>query len=401
MKRIGFIRLMALVLLILFVTSISFAGNPKSKPFLPKLPPGWTEIKPGPTHFMGRDLNPTCSGYPGTDPTFKFFVKKGPVNNLLVFFDGGGACWDTMNCIYVPTYTRIVDESAELLYLAGGIFDLKNPANPFKDWNFVFIPYCTGDIHWGSTDKIYTGYHGDGPYTIHHRGFDNFLAVLKWIKENFKKPHKILVTGSSAGSYGALLGFPYIQEAYPKSMAIMLGDAGFGVVTEDFHNSQIYNWGFTQNLPTWIPGFERPFSEYTIADMYKMIAKYYRHRKIGQYTTAWDATQAFFYNVMINILDPYQWLFPPPDEVWCDWHRQMLENAYLAAEAPNYRYYIAPGTTHTILAYPEFYEEESAGVLFIDWLKAMVENQGGTHGHGAIPWINVECEECEAPVVCP
>lgn len=400
MRRIGYVSMMVFLVLVLFGASASIAGNPKSKPFLPNIPHTWAEITPEPTEFMGRDLNPTCSGAPGTAPIFKFFVKGGPVNNLVVFFDGGGACWDTINCIYYPTYTRIVDETVGgLTMFADGIFNIKNPDNPFKDWNFVFIPYCTGDIHWGSTSKTYPGYYGDGNYTIHHRGFDNFLVVLKWITENFKNPHKIFVTGSSAGSYGALMGFPYIQEAYPKSMASMLGDAGFGVVTEEFHNDQIHNWGFVQNLPAWIPGFERPFSDYPIAEMYKMIAQYYPHRKIGQFTNAWDATQAFFYNVMINIYNPAQWENFMP--VWCDWHEQMLENADLAAEAPNYRYYIAAGTAHTILAYPEFYEEDSAGVPFVDWIKAMVENQGGTHGHGGIPWKNVECVDCTAPVICP
>ena len=402
MRRIGYSRMMIFVVLSLFIASTSFAGNPRPKAFLPDIPQEWTEITPGPTEFMGRDLNPTCSGAPGTDATFKFFVKGGPVNNLLVFFDGGGACWDTMNCIYYPTYSPEADETVEGLALAGGIFDLSNPANPFKDWNFVFIPYCTADIHWGSADQIYEDYmgqYGGTEFTIKHRGFDNFLVVLKWITENFRKPHKILVTGSSAGSYGALMGFPYIQEAYPKSMASMLGDAGLGVVTEDFHNVQIHNWGFIDNLPIWIPGFERPFSEYSIAEMYKMIADYYPHRKIGQYTTAWDATQAFFYNVMINIYDPTKWGDFTP--VWCDWHEQMLEHADLAAEAPNYRYYIGAGTDHTIMGYDKFFEEDSAGVPFVDWIKAMVENQGGTRGHGATPWKNLECEDCVAPLTCP
>ncbi len=399
MRRMNYLKMIISVILVLFVVSISFAGNPKSKPFLPNTPHAWTEITPGPTEFMGRSLNPTCSGAPGTDPTFKFFVKGGPVNNLVVFFDGGGACWDTMNCIYYRTYYPAADETVAGLEAARGIFDLSNPANPFRDWNFVFIPYCTADIHWGSNDKTYSGYYGDGPYTIHHRGFDNFLVVLKWITENFKNPHKIFVTGSSAGSYGALLGFPYIQEAYPRSMVSMLGDAGFGVVTKLFRDSQIHNWGFIQNLPVWIPGFERPFSEYSIADMYKMIGNYYSHRKIGQYTTAWDATQAFFYNVMVNIWDPSSWSNFAP--VWCDWHEQLLKYADLAAEAPNYRYYIGAGTDHTIMWYEKFYEEDSAGVSFVDWIEAMVENQGGTRGHGAIPWKNVECVDCGAPLLCP
>lgn len=31
-----------------------------------------------------------------------------------------------------------------------GVFDLANPRNPVADWSFVYVPYCTGDIHSGS-----------------------------------------------------------------------------------------------------------------------------------------------------------------------------------------------------------------------------------------------------------
>jgi hypothetical protein len=72
----------------------------------------------------------------------------------------------------------------------------------------------------------------------------------------------------------------------------------------------------------------------------------------------------------------------------------MLEFAYQTAEAPNYRYYIGPGTSHTIMMSPLFYTDVSAGVPFKDWIEAMVGNQGGTKGRGAMPWMNVECVEC-------
>lgn len=129
-----------------------------------------------------------------------------------------------------------------------------------------------------------------------------------------------------------------------------------------------------------------------------MIGQYYSHRKIGQFTSAWDAIQAYFYNVMIYTLNPSKWEHFSP--VWCDWHEQMRAYAYIAADAPNYRYYIAAGTAHTILVSPEFYEEDSAGVPFVDWLRAMVENQGGTRGHGAMPWQNLECFVCDDPILC-
>lgn len=404
MKRSTYIKLMVIVIFSLFIVLNAFAKDPQWKPFPHHIPQVWTKVTPGPTVYMGRHLHPQCSGFPGTNPEFSYFVKGGPINNLVVFFDGGGACWDTMNCIYYPTYYPTVNETVQGLTAAGGIFDTDNPANPFKDWNFVFIPYCTGDIHWGSNDKQYPDYlykYGGVNFTIHHRGFDNFLVVLKWINEHFSRPHEIFVTGSSAGSYGAMLAFPYIQEAYPESKASILGDAGFGVVSEDFHNNYINNWGIQQNLPHWIPGFKRPFSEYSNGQMYRMIAHYYPHRKIGQYTTAWDGTQAYFYNVMLNTFDPTKWSSPPPQEVWCNWHHQMIEYADLAAKAPNYRYYIGAGTDHTIMGDDKFFDEDSAGVPFVDWINAMVGNQGGTHGHGGIPWKNVECVDCAAPVSCP
>ena len=385
------------------IVPFSFGGEPKSKPFLPEIPQTWIQIIPEPTEFMGRDLVPTCIGLPGEDPEFSFFVKGGPVNNLVVFFDGGGGCWESMNAIYFPTCSTEVDETVDDLESAGGIFDTDNPANPFKDWSFVAIPYCTGDTHWGSNDHPYPDYLDKYPgvnfVTLRHRGFDNFLVVLKWITENFRRPHKIFVTGSSAGSYGATLGFPYIQEAYPKSKASLLGDAGNGVVSDDFQNVYINNWGVQDNLPAWIPGFDQPIAELDLDEMYSLIAGYYPHRKVAQYTTAWDWNQTFYYNVMLNILDPKQWENWPL--VWCNWHDRMYELVDSAAEAPNYRFYIGAGSEHTVMAFDKFYEEDSAGIPFVDWVDAMVRNQGGTRGHGGIPWINAECEDCSDPLPCP
>ncbi|MBW2439896.1 MAG: hypothetical protein JRH12_05435 [Deltaproteobacteria bacterium] len=398
MTNLKIFKMAIAILLTMSLVPLAFAGEPRSKKFLPDIPQTWTEIVPEPTEFMGRELTPTCIGMPFTDPTFSFFVKGGTVNNLVVFFDGGGACWHSMNTIYAPTCSQEVDESVEELEMAGGIFDTDNPANPFKDWSFVTIPYCTGDIHWGSNDYDYPLI-GGGYVTAHHRGFDNFLVVLKWMTENFRRPHKIFVTGSSAGSYGATLGFPYIQEAFPKSKASLLGDAGNGVVTEEFQTNDINNWGIQDNLPAWIPGFDRPFSEYELDEMYLMIADYYPRRKIAQYTTAWDWNQTFFYNVMLNVTDPSKWEEWPL--VWCDWHDRMLELVDSAADAPNYRYYIGAGDAHTIMGYDKFYTEDSAGVPFVDWVGAMVRNQGGTGGHGGIPWENVECEDCGDPLPCP
>ena len=285
-----------------------------------------------------------------------------------------------------------------------GIFDAKNPDNPFKDWYFVYIPYCTGDIHWGASDVDYVDFLDFLPtdsWTIRHRGFVNFKLVMQWVEENFQMPFRIFVTGSSAGGYGAIMGFPTIKEAYPDSQVYVLGDAANGIVGEDFQEDSIFNWDI--QVPTWIPGFEAGYTpDMEISDVYLNIADYYTDSKLGQFTTAWDWNQTFFYYVMLNIDDPGSWETGWPAE-WCSWNSKMLDYAYETADgAPNYRYYIAAGDYHTIMMSPEFYTEDSAGVSFAKWVKMMVNNPLNPHwGSPGGKWQNVECTDCLDPLPCP
>ena len=376
-----FFRLSIVIFSSLVLASTALAGG---------LPEQWTEVNPADYNYTYQGLEPSCSGAPGTDDEFTFFVKGGKRNNIVIFFDGGGACWDTMNCLYYSTYT---EEQTEELWqfsedMAGmGIFDQTKKDNPFRDWGYVFIPYCTGDLHWGAKDTVYPDYQdqisGVDSWTIKHRGFVNFQAVLEYLKNNTNYPGKIFVTGSSAGSYGATLAFPYIKEAFQWSNSYLLGDAGNGVLGGTFPTEGIVNWNV--QMPDWIfpDGYS---SELTIADIYTAIAAEYPWKQFAQYTTAFDATQIFFYNVMLNINEPWEWE-NVTQEVALTWHVMMRNYAYTtAADSPNYRYYIAEGKDHTVLAYDKFYDEDSAGLPLTEWIKRMLKNQN--------KWENLECEEC-------
>jgi len=392
MKRFKFLKLGIFILSSLLITSTALAGG---------LPGEWTEIDPVEEYpnFEYNGLTPSCSGYGsayGIPDKFTFFVKGGKKNKLVIFFDGGGACWNTANCLIDPTYQPYQDEVLGMFSDNNegfGIFDTTEKDNPFKDWGFVFIPYCTGDLHWGANDADYTY---DGIADIKHRGFVNFKAVLKYLKDNVCLPNKIFVTGSSAGSYGATLSFPYIKQAYPFSWVYLLGDAGNGVMGGNFATEGIPNWNV--QMPDWIfPDGYLP--SMTMAEVYTDIAAEYPWSKLAQYTTDLDETQIGFLSVMINI--------EGGPEAWYDpinlynagniWYPTMLNYAYsTAAASPNYRYYIAAGSDHTIMMTPKFYTEDTAGgIPYAKWIKAMVRNPFGTHSpilQGK--WKNLECEEC-------
>ena len=380
--------------LTLCLAGTAIAKGPKAPPLLPDIPEEWTQILPADLYpdFEFEALSPACSnGLSATDDEFFFFVKKGTVNNVVVYFQGGGACWDPITCLAAESYdTECTDEDSPENH--GGIFDFQNPENPFKDWSFIFVPYCTGDVHIGANDKEYSIIISVDPLvvltrTIQHRGAVNFHVVLKWMKENIFKPHKIFVTGSSAGSYGAIAGFPWIKEAYKKSLVSLLGDAGMGVNPPEYNAVSQANWN-SQFAP-WL--LENP-DEIDLLEIWQRMVKRYRHSKMAEFTNAFDGTQiSFYYYTFITLgLTP-----PEPEYLALDWHVKMWEGLDFKADAKNYRYYVAPGTSHTILGRDLVYEETSEnGIRFIDWLEALVKSQGKPRGHGAMPWVNIACEDC-------
>lgn len=384
MKRFKILKIGIFFLSFLLTVSIAIAGS---------LPDEWTEINPVGFEFNG--LTPACSDAPDTpDDEFTFFVKGGKKNNIVIFFQGGGACWDSVNCIFAPTYTQY--QAEELWWFSDenegrGIFDQTRKDNPFKDWGFVYIPYCTGDLFWGATDQDYLVDFdpATGPIyeTIQHRGFVNFKAVLNYLESNTNYPGKIFVTGSSAGSYDATLAYPYIKESFKWSNVYLLGDAGAGVMGgTTFPTEGILNWNV--QMPDWIfPGGYDP--SLTMPVVYSAIAAEYPLSRLAQYTTAFDGTQIFFYNVMLNINNPGLWQDPASlASAAQTWYPTMLYYAYsTAAASPNYRYYIAAGTDHTIMMSPKFYTEDTAGgEPFVDWVSNMIQTPK--------KWNNAECTDC-------
>lgn len=339
----------------------------------------WVEVTPQPIVIDGESFTPTCSGAPGADPAFRFWMHEGTVNRLVVFFDGGGACWDDATCTRVGLRDTPRDENwlykAELLpgdnpNAMQGIFDLSNPANPLREWSFVFVPYCTGDVHSGSHTVTYTNPQTGQPYTIHHRGSDNFQAVLAWMRQNFRAPDAILVTGSSAGAYGAATQYARVRDAFPRGRAVMLGDAGQGVSTPGFVTERNANWGY--DLPRSVFG-DQP-AEGT--DIVGTLATHFPRDRFAQYTTAHDHVQVAYYALM------------GAQNACAAWTDSMSRALTTREQAPNFRAYLAAGDTHTILRSPLFYTETSGGEPFATWLAELVD--GGRAQ-------TKSCDHCMAP----
>jgi hypothetical protein len=349
----------------------------------PRVASEWTMITPdAQVPYQGKTLEPICSK--GTP--WVFFVKRGTVNKTLMYYQGGGACWDFVTCS-APTHKTAAGAGDNPANASNGFANLNNPDNPYKDWNAVFVPYCTGDVHWGDAvvDHTRAGLHA----ITHHKGFVNAQVAEKWAREHFVNPDQVFVTGSSAGAYGAIVNSLQLMEnVWPSSDFAVLGDAGNGVITQEFLENDLAKWGIEQNLPDWIPGLNLPLTELTAADLYTEAALYYPTHRFANYTTAYDGGQGGqigFYNVMLSGLDIGAWL-----RWWvpsCEWNEQMRALvADTASQAPNYRYYIGSGSRHTMWGNAKVYTDTTGNVPTIaSWLRAMLD--------GAPEWLNVDSDE--------
>ena len=381
---------------------------------------GWQQIDvPSQLTISDRDGNPqtiepACAfsylpdeaGFPNSP--FHFYFRQGKSDKLLVFLNGGGACWDDNTCLtslvegVQPTYNPTIDQNNSPIN-AGGILNFNRKDNPFSDWSMVFIPYCTGDIHIGSSNTIYKDVKGslthslDTPIMIQHHGHDNFMAVREWIKDNFsnkskqktKKLKDLVVAGSSAGGYGAMFNFPYLQEVFPKANSVLLSDGAATVLTQGFIDTVFVdegNWNAGTTLPTWVPGISE-FGNYNAENfnetIFNGLAEFFPKSRFAQYTTDWDDVQVLFYNIMVNldngVIHPDTWFQIPP-ESFCEWNNRMEISLNQTNFAKNYQYYIGAGAVHTVLTdafgADVFYNESSAeDVKFTKWIKNRVKNK--------------------------
>jgi hypothetical protein len=349
----------------------------------PRVSSDWTMITPdAEVPYDGKTLDPICAR--GTP--WVFFVKRGTVNKTVMYYQGGGACWDYTTCTF-PTYKVTTGPSDNPANATHGFADMNNPANPFKDWNEVFVPYCTGDLAWGDTVQTYSA--GKNSVTIRHKGFVNAQVAEKWAREHFANPDEVFVTGSSAGGYSAIIDSLPLQEfVWPSSDFAVLGDAANGVITDDFKANDLTHWGVEKNLPKWIPGYDVPITQLDASKLWSIAAEFYPHHRYANYASAFDGGQGGqtgFYNVMLNIDNPLTWLnwWPPS----CEWDSIMRSQVHAAAAtAPNYRYYIGSGSRHTMWGSDKVYTDTTGNVpLLVDWVTAMV--------NGTSDWVNVESDD--------
>lgn len=346
-------KLFALALLLL----LPFAANAQtSLPAAENLEDGWNTL----------ETDGLCS----TGTPFQFYAKPSNAgNDLLIYFNGGGACWFGQACDLSSEpniHSPFADMDANNPRLARGIFDMEKPENPFADYSMVFIPYCTGDVHIGSGARSYSYRNAAGEevsYTAHHNGFENSMTALNWIYENYGSPDNIVIAGSSAGAIGSSFYAGFVGEHYPASPVTLIADAAGGYRSANLpvtHKA----WGTSDILPNWSEYAGKTNDSLSFEDFYIASANHSPNVRLAQYNAVEDEVQKNFTYV---IGDP-PGSFSLPLRILTGY--QEIEGA-----TESFSSYTAGGPVHTILRSDIFYEYEVENTRFVDWVAALIEGE--------------------------
>jgi dienelactone hydrolase len=292
--------------------------------------PTWTRISPG-----GRTR---CA----RGGRYAFWLHRGDPKKLLVFFQGGGGCFDRRTCALGSTWFDDRVDAGDDPRLNGGILELENPQNPFRGWSAVYIASWTGDVHTGTRVVRY------GRLRVHQKGFVNARAAFARAYGEFPDPDVVFVTGCSAGSVGSAFHADAIIRHYRGARVTQLGDSLAFV----FHRRiRLTAWGTHAVFP---PFFRIGNRRWTMAEFVSRLARAHPNVTFARFNHAADAVQERFYRAVGGR--------PGGFEPTLRLAERTLE------KLPNYRSYLACGSNHCALPTPEFYSLRVDGVSLRDWV---------------------------------
>jgi hypothetical protein len=295
---------------------------------------GWVEVAAG-----GRTM--TARGRP-----YSFWVRRGSPKRLLLFFEGGGGCFDYRSC---RPGSRWFDDSIgsdDDPTFGSGMLDLDDPANPVHGWTAVFVPSTTGDVHWGDARHTYRA-SGGRSVTIEHRGFVNGMAAVRGAFANAPAARTVLVTGCSAGSVGSAAFAPYVIQRYPHARIAQLGDS---LAFAWPRPSDLRDWDVARHWPRWIPAIRRlDQARFRMSDYYAAIARAYPHVTFAQINHAADRVQARYFAALGG----------RPRDFPAALLRSLRA---IHRAAPNFRSIVVPGDDHCVLPTRAYNDQAVDGV---------------------------------------
>lgn len=317
---------------------------------LPSQPGGSGPISAPPSEWTWVDFPDTqCANGTATG----LGVNPAASDDVVIYLMGGGACWDAATCYLVKSAWNV-----ELGYTVGTftadafrsipLFDRQLATNPFREASFVYVPYCTGDLHVGTTEQRYLT-----TQTTKHFGAKNLDAFLARLGSTFASSKRIFVIGTSAGGFGAQMNAWRFVAAFPSAEVHVLADSAAMLAPE---GTRFADWtrswqpqtppGCTAcvtNASAWVPAARKSLGA----------------RRLGLITAEEDGLLTTFSGKTA--------------EAYRAETRALVDTHF---RSPSSAAFVVPGTRHVFLN--EWGSVQQNGVTLAAWLQAFRDGAGFT-----------------------
>jgi hypothetical protein len=302
--------------------------------------------------------------------------------NLLIYLEQGGACFNSGLCGFNAATVQDSITGRDITQVkknvgvkqepqTTGIFDYTNDKNPYKDWNAVWIPYCTGDAFGGShPDATIDGL--DGPQQF--VGYMNMQKFVGHIVPTFHDAERVVLTGTSAVSFGAGLNFNQVQDAFGDVPVTLIMDSGIPF-SDDFMAPCLQKewrqvWNYDPLIP---PDCEdcRNDDGGGLINLVFYSAKKYPNVKLGIISAEQDSIMRFFFAYGENDCGGGGGYDATK---YTNGLAQLRQSA--ASYGSQFASYYIPGQTHMYSQFDDFYQPKAGGVLLVDWVNDVLSGNG-------------------------
>jgi hypothetical protein len=325
--------------------------------------PKWKKVVPG----------GDCQCADGSE--FAFWERRADRSKVVLFLDGGGACFDAESCAFTgfgaggeENYDwKITDDPAD----EDGIFNFARTDNPFRDYSFLYVPSCTGDAHLGDVTRKYSR-----RLTVEHKGFVNGTAALNHLAENYPDAAQVVVVGKTVGSVAAPLYGGLVADLLPDTRVTVFGGQSGSIPDDPDLNARFFGelWGAYDNMPDWKVNEGLTARDWGAPRFWIQAGLHDPALVLARFDYAYDESAARGAASMGR--DPSKLL------AVIDANETAIEKAGVDLHS-----YTAPGDGHGIFEYPKFYELEVNGVKLADWVATLIAGE---------PADDVHCQKCRA-----
>lgn len=294
----------------------------------------------------------------GRPAGFGYSLSPG-AGRVLIYLEGGGACFNAA-CPLTQVELPFVPPG-------DGVFDRFNPSNPFRDAHLVYVPYCTGDVHAGDAEDVKVpGLLGRQQF-VGYRNLGLFLE--RWVSM-FRAAHQVVLTGVSAGGFGAALNYPRVKRAFAPAEVVLLDDSG-PPMRDDIIGSCLQRrwrelWGLDRTALAECGSACRDPDRW-VHDLGGYLADVAAPGQWGLISTTGDAVIRAFYG-----MDARDCRGGLPATGRRDYARALFQ---LRREYANFATFYARGPGHTCLRGPCFSLAREGGQALTGWVSRLLEGR--------------------------